>query len=230
MKLVLFDCDGTLVDSIANIHACMEKTFVEAGYPAPHLSETKSIIGLTLDQAIARMLGKWVDGQVADMTIRYRHHSQTLRSQPTFDEPFFDGIRGVVDTLAVHDDILLGLVTGKSRRGLNHLIEKHGLEASFVSSRTADECPSKPHPAMVLECCAETGIDPSRTVVVGDAVYDMQMARAAGARAIGVSWGYATTGQLIESGAHHVIHQPGSLFPLLIDGEAKEAAVAGHLQ
>ena len=230
MKLVLFDCDGTLVDSVANIHACMEKTFVEAGFPAPDLPLTKSIIGLTLDQAIARMLSRAVDRQIGEMVIRYKHHSQALRSQPTFDEPFYDGIKSVLNSLARYDEILLGVVTGKSRRGLNSLIEKHDLRPQLVSTRTADDCPSKPHPAMVLECCAETGVDPSRTLVIGDAIYDMQMARAAGARAIGVSWGYATAAQLDEAGAHHVVDQPHALLPLVVDDEWKDAIDAGHPQ
>ncbi len=230
MKLVLFDCDGTLVDSASNIHSCMAKTFVEAGFPAPGLSLTKSIIGLTLDQAIARMLRRTVDRQIREMAARYKHHSQTLRSHPAFDEPFFDGIRAVVDRLARHDDILVGVVTGKSRRGLNTLIEKHDLRPTIVTSRTADECPSKPHPAMVLECCSETGVDPAATIVIGDAIYDMQMARAAGAGAIGVSWGYATATQLDEAGAHQVVDEPSALIPLVVDPGAKDDTDARHSQ
>ncbi len=82
-------------------------------------------------------------------------------------------------------------------------------------TRTADDCPSKPHPAMVLESCAETGIDANRTIVIGDAVYDMQMARYAGAMAAGVSWGYHDRQGLIEAGAHHILEAPSELHALL---------------
>ncbi len=217
MKLVLFDCDGTLVDSAANIHRCMEKTFVEAGLEAPDLALTKSVIGLTLEAAISQMLQADVDHRIRQMADRYRHHSVLMRSHPSFDEPVFDGIGDVLDRLFGRDDILVGVVTGKSRRGLNTVIQKHDLAAGIIASRTADECPSKPHPAMVLECCAETGVDPAQTIVVGDAIFDMQMARAAGARAIGVSWGYASTDALQEAGAHHVVHEPDALLPLVMD-------------
>ena len=97
--------------------------------------------------------------------------------------------------------MILGVVTGKSRRGVAGLIETHGLERVFTTIRTADDCPSKPHPAMVIECCAETGIDPEMTTVVGDTGFDMQMARSAGAHALGVGWGYHARDELVSAGA-----------------------------
>ena len=223
MKLVLFDCDGTLVDSAAIIHACIERTFVEAGHPAPDLARTKSIIGLTLETALSRLLEREIDHSVSELAGVYRQHSATMRADPTVNEPFFDGVREIVDTLTSEDEILLGVVTGKSRRPLDILIEKHGLKSAIITSRTADECPSKPHPAMVLECCAETGVRPEQTIVVGDAIYDMQMARAAGASAIGVSWGYAGTDALFEAGAHHVVDEPQALLPLVMNRNQRDA-------
>ncbi len=219
MKLVLFDCDGTLIDSAHIIHRCMERTFLEAGFDAPHLSSTKSVIGLTLDMAIARMLQRAVDDEVQRMAVRYKHHSVTMKARDDVEEPFYDGIWDLLQALRRRDDVLIGIVTGKSRRGLDALIDKHDLHDTIIASRTADECPSKPHPAMVLECCDGTGVKPSRTVVIGDAVYDMQMARAAGAGAIGVSWGYSTVDALEATGAHHVVHEPGALMPLIDLGE-----------
>ena len=91
------------------------------------------------------------------------------------------------------------------------VFDTHDLRSYFHVSRTADDCPSKPHPAMVSECCDQMGISPRNTVVIGDAIYDMQMAKAAGATAIGVSWGYAPVDALMEAGADAIAHHPGDL-------------------
>lgn len=221
MNLVLFDCDGTLIDSAHVIHLCMERTFQEVGLDAPQLHHTKSIIGLTLDVAIAQMLQRPVDDLVLKMAALYRQNSLALRAEGPVHEPFFDGIWDVLQTLMQRDETLVGIVTGKSRRGLDALIELHDIGSTIVTSRTADECPSKPNPAMVLECCAETGIAPSDTVVVGDAIFDMQMARSAGATAIGVSWGYSNAAELTETGAHHILQDPSGLLPLIATQQAR---------
>ncbi|WP_419913441.1 HAD-IA family hydrolase [Hoeflea sp.] len=215
MRLVLFDCDGTLIDSAAVIHASMEKAFADEGHPAPELAHTKSVIGLTLDVAMSRLLGCKIDEMIHRMVANYKRHSIMMRETETCDEPFYDGIWDLLQTLSKRDDILLGVVTGKSRRGLDNLLEKHGLAKSMISTRTADECPSKPNPAMVLECCSDAGMDPAETIVIGDAIYDIQMARNAGAMAVGVSWGYADAGQLHDAGAHHVVSQPAELMPII---------------
>ncbi len=215
MKLVLFDCDGTLIDSAATIHTCMELAFEEAGYERPPIAKTKSIIGLTLDAAIAQMLGREIDDQINHMVQRYKHHSFLIRAGEDHDEPFYDGIMETIDTLSNIDDILIGVVTGKSRRGLDNLLHKHGLNSTVTASRTADECPSKPHPAMVLECCEVTGIDAADTIVIGDAIYDMQMAKSAGALALGVSWGYCDENGLRAAGADHIVHEPKDILPII---------------
>lgn len=212
MKLALFDCDGTLVDSAALIHEVMARTFVHFGYPRPDVSATKSIIGLTLDIAIARMQGKQhVDDEAVAMTAHYKKIYMDVRGEPGMDVPLFDGIKPVIAALAARDDILIGAVTGKSRRGLVNVLETHGFAPDFIVSRTADDCPSKPHPAMVTECCDETGMNAADAIVIGDAIYDMQMAKAAGAKAIGVSWGYASVDDLIAAGADAIVHHPKDL-------------------
>ncbi|MGE6740093.1 HAD-IA family hydrolase [Allorhizobium pseudoryzae] len=212
MKLVLFDCDGTLVDSAALIHETMRRTFVHFGKREPLVEETKSIIGLTLDIAIARMQGKpHVDDEAVQMMAYYKSLFATVRSDMNFREPLFDGIRDVIETLGARDDLLLGAVTGKSRRGLDLVLDTHDFRKVFVVGRTADDCPSKPHPAMVTECCDEMGVRPADTLVIGDAIYDMQMAKAAGATAIGVSWGYASVAQLRDAGADVIVDDPRAL-------------------
>jgi phosphoglycolate phosphatase len=212
MKLALFDCDGTLVDSAALIHEVMARTFTHFGYDRPDVSLTKSIIGLTLDIAISRMQGKpHVDDEAVAMTAHYKAIYAGVRDEPGMDVMLFDGIEPLIRTLARSDEILIGAVTGKSRRGLVHILETHGLAPHFIVSRTADDCPSKPHPAMVTECCSETGMNPADTIVIGDAVYDMEMAKAAGATAVGVSWGYASVMELVAAGADSIAYRPGDV-------------------
>ena len=212
MKLVLFDCDGTLVDSARLIHEVMSRTFVEFGHARPDMSSTKSIIGLTLDLAITRMQGKHeIDGEARAMTAHYKAIFGDVRAEAGLQEPLFDGIRDVIDRLAEHDELLIGAVTGKSRIGLDRILDTHGFRPHFIVSRTADDCPSKPHPAMVTECCHETGMDVGDTIVIGDAIYDMQMAKSAGAKAVGVAWGYASVDDLGAAGADAIVHQPDEL-------------------
>lgn len=212
MKLVLFDCDGTLVDSGRLIHEVMTRTFVHHELPEPDYATTKSIIGISLDSAIARIMGQeHIDERVAAMTLHYKSIFGDVRAIPGFQEPLFDGIGEMIGVLEKRDDVLMGAVTGKSRRGLELIVETHGFERHFVVSRTADDCPSKPHPAMVLECCAEAGIDPAETVVIGDAIYDILMAKSAGAKAVGVSWGYGGVDELRAAGADAIVFSPAEI-------------------
>lgn len=216
MRLVLFDCDGTLVDSAALIHEVMARTFADFGHPRIELAATKSIIGLTLDIAIARLQDKpHVDDEALAMTAHYKKIFMGVRAEPGFQEPLFPGIQKLISRLEREDAMILGAVTGKSRRGLDAIRAAHGFETTFFVSRTADDCPSKPHPAMVAECCAETGIDAARTVVIGDAIYDMQMAKAAGAQAVGVAWGYASVPDLLDAGADYILREPAELLEWL---------------
>lgn len=205
MILVLFDCDGTLVDSQHGIAEAMARTFDEHGLPAPTLEETRRIVGLSLAQAIAELLDGADAARCDAMAATYKRHFHALRLAPDFREPLFEGAHEAVRRLARQEKTLIGMVTGKSRRGVDAVLDHHGLREKFQVVRTADDCPSKPHPAMVLECCAETGIDPKATLVVGDTVFDMAMAVAARAVPIGVCWGYHERQELTEAGAHRVL-------------------------
>lgn len=217
MRLVLFDCDGTLVDTIAIIQESMARTFAHFGYPVPAIEKTRATVGLTLDTSISLLLGRdGPDEECREMMAYYRSLFAAVRADPAMQERLYEGIAPMLEELFLQDDILIGAVTGKSRRGLGHMLDLHGYASKFVVSRTADDCPSKPHPAMVLECCVETGVDPAATMVIGDSVYDMQMSRSAGADAIGVSWGYGATADLATSGASAIAESPDDILKLVL--------------
>ena len=156
----------------------------------------------------------------------YKDAFATLRNSVDHLEPLYPGARETLDTLAGRPDTLLGIATGKSQRGVRAVLGRHGLAGRFVTIQTSDDAPSKPHPGMVLAAMRETGVAPEDTVVVGDTVFDLEMARAAGARAIGVGWGYHPPTALRAAGADAMIAAFAELLPTL-DRLWAEGAVEG---
>ena len=211
MRLVIFDLDGTMIDSQAIICESMRLAFAEFGLEPPAREEILSIIGLTLNVAIAKLLNRPIDDEIEAMAGCYRNRYAQMQKLPEFKSPYYDGIGEVVEELSNEAETLLAIATGKSRRGLNSMIDVHGLRDKLVAWRSADDCPSKPHPAMILQCCEIAGCDPWQSVMVGDSNYDMLMAKNAGARALGVSWGYQPVEALKNSGAHMIIDKPSEL-------------------
>ena len=204
LKLVVFDCDGTLVDSQAMIVGAMQRAFLSQGFDAPSSSEIRSIIGLSLEEAIG-VLGPGNDrSRVGALCDAYKTAFVQLRQDQPHNEPLFDGARAFLQNLAQRDDVLLGIATGKSRRGVDVLFERENLHGYFVTIQTADNSPSKPHPGMIERAMAETSISPDRTTMIGDTSYDMAMAVNAGVRALGVAWGYHESEDLIRAGAHAI--------------------------
>lgn len=219
-RLFLFDCDGTILDSFGIIHDSISQTFTEFGHRPPEPAETRSIIGLTLVYSLARLRKTEVTDEISNMALRYKEIFHEKYRSPGFSQSLYPGMGALVETLAVKPDTKLGLITGKSRRGLDLFFTMHGYRSCFGPIRTADDCPSKPDPAMVSESCAEAGIDPVRTVVIGDSIYDMQMAKSAGARAIGVAWGYHEVSDLKAAGADDIALDSGHLIRLLEENHA----------
>jgi phosphoglycolate phosphatase len=204
MRLILFDVDGTLVDSQQMICAAMAQAYGHHGLVCPPREELLSIVGLSLDDAFSRLAGGQ-DHPVASLTARYREAFFTLREAGKHAPPLYPGVREVIEQLARRSDVVLGIATGKSRRGVAAMLDQHDFMKVFATIQTSDTSPSKPHPGMVLQAMAETGIGAADTVVIGDTAFDIEMARAAGAAAIGVSWGYHPANDLRAAGAVTVI-------------------------
>ena len=210
-KLIIFDCDGTLVDSQHMICAAMQQAYADHRIDCPPREKLLSIVGLSLAESFQRLSDGANGFPVETMVERYKAAFFAMRQAREVLEPLYPGAREAVEELAVRKDILLGIATGKSQRGVRMVLGHYDLLQHFSTIKTADDAPSKPHPGMVLEAMREAGAVPDDTVVIGDTSYDMEMARAAGARAIGVSWGYHPVADLHAAGAHEVITQFGLL-------------------
>lgn len=211
-KLVIFDVDGTLVDSQAHIIASMEAAFATSEPSLPAREAILSIVGLSLPVAM-RELAPDVDEETLDrMVAAYKEAFQYHRlKQGAAASPLYPGAEEAVRELGARADVLLAIATGKSRRGLDALMADWDFADLFVSTQCADDHPSKPHPSMVLTCLEECGVAATDAVVIGDTTYDMEMARAARSRAVGVRWGYHGRDALMTAGAHVVLGEFGQL-------------------
>lgn len=214
MLLIVFDCDGTLVDSQASIVACMQAAFAVEGLPSLPAEAVRRIVGLSLVEAVAALLPEPDLTLATRLAEHYKEAFLTYRARPDFHEPLFPGTLELLD--ALHErELLMGVATGKAMRGLRFILERHGLEKYFVTLQTADLHPSKPHPAMLRAAMAEVGVRPHQTMLVGDTSYDILMARAAAALPVGVSWGNHPASELTAAGAAHVLDRFDEFLPLL---------------
>lgn len=210
-RLIIFDMDGTLVDSQFMIVAAMEAAFAAHALVMPPREDVLGIVGLSLETAMARLGAYAEDFPSISLAAAYREAFFALRHSPAHQEPLFPGILEVLDALGARSDVTLALATGKSRRGVDAVLGMHGLLERFVSIQTADDAPSKPDPGMVLNVLAETGMRAEDTLVIGDTTFDMEMARAAGARGVGVTWGYHKPEALRDAGAAVLVTEADQL-------------------
>lgn len=200
---VVFDCDGTLVDSQHSICTAMAQAFDDAKLVPPDRMAILAIVGLSLPHAMARLLPDAGADLHAHLTERYKQAFHAMRGRGQVSEPLYPGIADLIEKLNAAG-WLLGVATGKSDRGLALCLAQHGIGDRFVTLQTADRHPSKPHPSMLLQAMADAGASPQTTVMVGDTHFDIDMGLAAGTRAIGVGWGYHRPQELMDAGAHAV--------------------------
>ena len=215
LKLFIFDCDGTLVDSQHTIVEGMEHAFGMHGLNPPTADATRSIIGLSLPEAIMKLAPELSAGVNAALVQSYKDYVIAQRASGGAIELLYDGAKDAIEALAQEADILLGIATGKAYRGVLHLFESYDWHDLFVTVQTADRAPSKPHPGMILQAMEQTGVGPENTYMIGDTSYDMEMAINAKVNPIGVSWGYHTSDVLRDSGAEHIVDDYSALHALL---------------
>jgi phosphoglycolate phosphatase len=210
MKLAIFDIDGTLVDSRRIILEAMAHAYDRCDLGDPGHDKIRKVVGLGLRQAFQALEPDAPDDLIAQLQAAYVEAFQILRETPDVFEHLYDGALDLLESLH-GGGWKLAIATGKSRRGVAHVLRLHRLERLFHASVCADDGPGKPNPFMVEESLRLIGARRENTLVIGDATHDMGMALAAGVRAIGVAWGFATAEELALAGAHEVHHDYPSL-------------------
>ena len=183
-ELIVFDWDGTLLDSASAIVEAIQSACRDLGIPEPSDARARHVIGLGLSDAMRHAVPELAPDDYGRMVERYRHHYLSRDHELRL----FEGVEGMLAQLA-EAGFLLAVATGKSRIGLDRALRTSGLGPRFVASRCADECFSKPHPQMLEELMDELAVAPERTIMIGDTTHDLQMARNAGVDSIGVAYG-----------------------------------------
>ncbi len=207
LRLVVFDMDGTLIDSQDFILAAMKRAFAQADFPEPSRADVLAIVGLSLDAAVSVLLPDLSSKGNANAVKLYKQSFLDLRAEQGEDHhvPMYPGARAALERLHRQEKTLMGVATGKAMRGLLHSYDSHDLHKFFVTSQTADGHPSKPHPSMLHSALHETGVDVTRAIMVGDTEFDIEMGVAAGFATIGVSWGYHSVERIKAAGADIII-------------------------
>lgn len=196
-RLIVFDWDGTLMDSIERIVTSMQRAFVDTGLDAPPEHEVREIIGLSLNKAISRLAAEHKESLWEHISERYRYHFVEASEVPM---PMFPRATQMLETLKTRG-YLLGVATGKARRGLDRVFRELDCDHIFDATRCADETESKPHPMMLNELMQELDVTANQTLMVGDTEYDMLMAKNAGVDAVGVSYGVHQRQRLLDNQA-----------------------------
>jgi phosphoglycolate phosphatase len=205
LRLAVFDLDGTLVDSQHVIIASMRAAFESQDLTPPDAAAVRSVIGLPLDAAIESINPDVRGLQTQRIAEGFKQHSHRVQGDSaTGPEPLMSGAREVLDRLDAVG-ILLAIATGKGRRGLISVLEAHGLKDRFVSLQSADDAPGKPDPTMLRQAIAQAGAEVADTVMIGDTVFDLQMAHNAGVKSVAVSWGYHQVEYLNSARPHAMI-------------------------
>ena len=211
-ELVVFDWDGTLMDSAARIVDAVRAAIAASGLEARSEAEIREVIGLGMEEAVAALY----PGTAAAARVRLARAYREAFARAVAERPaeLFAGVEATLERLEAAG-YLLAVATGKSRSGLQRDLARAGVAHRFVASRTADECGSKPGPRMLEELLAELGVAPGAALMVGDTLFDLQMARHAGVPAVAVSWGVHDAERLRAAGPEHLIRDIAELPPWL---------------
>ncbi|MCZ7564327.1 MAG: HAD-IA family hydrolase [Burkholderiales bacterium] len=183
-ELIVFDWDGTLIDSAGAIAECIQAAARDLGLAVPSAERARHVIGLGLEDALGYALPELDRADYGRLAERYRQHFLARDAAL----PLFEGTRELVAALRARGH-LLAIATGKSRNGLARALEQTTLAEAFAATRCADQCAPKPAPDMLLELIAELDADPARTLMIGDTAHDLRMAANAGVAAVGVAYG-----------------------------------------
>lgn len=206
--LVLFDVDGTLVDSQLQIMDAMKDAFMAIDHPVPTRQDILSIVGLSLPDAFSQLLTnkpQYIQERCVEIYKLAFAEARAKGAKPQF----YPGVYEVLAELYRHPNYILGIATGKSRRGLNALLDSYEIAPWFVTAQVADDHPSKPNPSMIKTAMREANVDRNCAVMIGDTSFDIDMAKSAGVFAIGVGWGYHPHTKL--AAADMLVHQATDL-------------------
>ena len=217
LGLALFDCDGTLVDSLHAIVAAMTRGWRAMGLGDPDPEQVRRCAAFEPTDMLRLLLPGAEDWMIKRLAGLYRSaYYQPAPFQQPAAEPLVAGMREALAALRERG-LCLGIATGKSRRNLATVLEHHDLADFFVTLQTADRCPGKPNPDMVFRAQEESGVDGAATVVLGDSPQDIEMAEQAGVPAIGVAWGFHEVRELKRAGARRIVHSPGEITGAVLD-------------
>jgi phosphoglycolate phosphatase len=213
MRLVIFDLDGTLIDSVQHFVETVTDSFTAIGQPVPDETTIRSVSGITAWDAMALLAPGSTPDRVTAILDSYRKHYRARAGVQR--EPLFAGALDLLDRLQADNGTILAVATGKGYQSAITLLERHGIIGRFESIQTPDHNRGKPDPQMIETAMARVGADRRQTVMIGDTIHDMRMARAAGVGGIGVSWGYHPTADLQREGASVLVDRFDDLDPTI---------------
>ena len=215
VRLVIFDFDGTLVDSRKLIIEAHRVVFNEFGLARPSEDESLSLIGISLELVLSRLAG--ADAPIEKMVAAYRRWLPVLRADDTYAEVPFDGAADLLTALAERQGVALGVATGHVSDAIAPALARFGWQSHFRTIQTADKAPSKPHPGMLLQALDDANVDARDAIMVGDTAFDMEMAQAAGVRGVAVTWGFHRADRLRDAGASRLVDDVGELREYLFE-------------
>ncbi len=216
MRLIVFDCDGTLVDSQHAIVSATDTTLAAFSLPTPRREAILHAVGLPVEVALRRHAPDVDESTLAQIIERFKNTYHDMSQQIDKGQVMFDGLHDLICDLAALPETRLAIVTMKSRRGLTRVVDAYNIAPLFQSLQSADDGAGKPAPDLLLAAMRECDVAAADTIMVGDTGFDVLMAKAAGVRAIGVGWGYQSIEELLEAGADDIANTPQDLRAFLI--------------